>query len=77
MTLSTLLLAQGKTQGSMLQQCTNKTLTTVPFGNTCEADAVSLEVAIGGCRTQVSTTRENSSRFKETTNKDIVIIYLF
>jgi hypothetical protein len=35
-------------------------LTTGPFGNTCEADAVSPEVAIGGCRTQVSTTRGNT-----------------
>jgi hypothetical protein len=39
-----LLLAQGQTQGSMLQQLTNKTLTTSPFGNTCEADEVSPEV---------------------------------
>ena len=35
---------RGKTQGSMLQQCTNKTLTTGPFGNTYEADEVSPEV---------------------------------
>jgi hypothetical protein len=41
----------------MLQQCTNKTLITDPFGNTCEEDEVSPEVAIGGCRTQVSTTK--------------------
>jgi hypothetical protein len=41
-------LAQGQTQGSMLQQCTNKTLTTSPFGNTCEADEVSPEVEAGG-----------------------------
>jgi len=41
------LLAQGKTQGSTLQQCTNKTLNTVPFINTCEADEVSLEVEEG------------------------------
>jgi hypothetical protein len=41
-------LAQGQTQGSMLQQCTNKTLTTGPFGNTCEADEVSPEVEAGG-----------------------------
>jgi hypothetical protein len=40
-------LAQRQTQGSTLQQCTNKTLTTVPFGNTCEADEVSLEVEAG------------------------------
>jgi hypothetical protein len=53
------LLAQGKTQGSTLivhQQA----LTTGPFGNTCKADAVSPEVAIGGYRTKVSTTRENA-----------------
>jgi hypothetical protein len=41
------LLAQGQTQGSTLQQCTNKTLTTDPFGNTCEADEVSPEVEAG------------------------------
>jgi hypothetical protein len=41
------LLAQGKTQGSTLQQRTNKTLTTSPFGNTCEADEVSPEVEAG------------------------------
>jgi hypothetical protein len=38
------LLAQGQPQGSMTQQRTNKTLITDPFGNTCEADEVSLEV---------------------------------
>jgi hypothetical protein len=43
-----LMLAQGQTQGSTLQQCTNKTLTTGPFGNTCEADEVSPEVEAGG-----------------------------
>jgi hypothetical protein len=31
-------LAQGQTQGSTLQQRTNKTLTTDPFDNTYEAD---------------------------------------
>jgi hypothetical protein len=44
----TTLLAQGQTQGSTLQQRTNKTLTTGPFGNTCEADEVSPEVEAGG-----------------------------
>jgi hypothetical protein len=38
---------QGQTQGSTLQHRTNKTLTTVPFGNTCEADEVSPEVEVG------------------------------
>ena len=47
------MLAQGQTQGSMLQQRTNKTLTTGPFsngpfGNTYEADEVSPEVEAGG-----------------------------
>jgi hypothetical protein len=37
-------LAQGQTQCSTLQQRTNKTLTTGPFGNTCEVDEVSPEV---------------------------------
>jgi hypothetical protein len=41
------LLAQGQTQGSNLQQHTNKTLTTSPFGNTCEVDEVSLKVDAG------------------------------
>jgi hypothetical protein len=52
-------LAQGQTQGSALTMH-QQALTTGPFGNTCEADAVSPEVAIGGCRTQVSTTRGNA-----------------
>jgi hypothetical protein len=42
------MLAQGHTQGSMLHQCTNKTLTTDPFGNTCKMDEVSSEVEVGG-----------------------------
>jgi hypothetical protein len=37
-------LEQGQTQCSMLQQCNNKTLTTDPFGNTCEEDEGSPEV---------------------------------
>jgi hypothetical protein len=41
------LLAQGQTQGSTLQQHTNKTLTTDPFSNTCKADEVSPEVEAG------------------------------
>lgn len=45
---TSILLAQGKTQVSTLQQCNNKTLTTDPFGNTCEADEISLEVEAGG-----------------------------
>jgi hypothetical protein len=31
----------------MLEQHTNKTLTIDPFGNTCEADEVSVEVEAG------------------------------
>jgi hypothetical protein len=46
--MSIYMLAQGQTQGSTLQQRTNKTLTTSPFGNTCEADEVSPEVEAGG-----------------------------
>jgi hypothetical protein len=41
------MLAEGQTQGSTLQWCTNKTLTTGPFGNTCEADEVSPKVEVG------------------------------
>jgi hypothetical protein len=40
-------LAQGQTQGSTLTTH-QQTLTTGPFGNTCEADEVSPKVAIGG-----------------------------
>jgi hypothetical protein len=51
------MLAQGQTQGSTLQERTNKTLTTGPFGNTCEADEVSPEVEAGVvAETQVSAT---------------------
>ena len=45
--LSFLLLEQGQTQGSTLQKCTNKTLTTNPLDNTYEADEVSPEVEAG------------------------------
>jgi hypothetical protein len=41
------LLAQRQTQGSMLQQGTNKTLTTGPFDNTYEANEVSPKVEAG------------------------------
>jgi hypothetical protein len=41
------MLAPGQTQGSTLQQRTNKTLTTCPFGYTCEADEVLPEVEVG------------------------------
>ena len=41
------MLALGQTQGSTLQQCTNKTLTTDPFENTYEEDEVSPEVEAG------------------------------
>jgi hypothetical protein len=41
------LLAQEQTQGSMIQHHTKKTLTTGPFGNTCEAGEVSPEVEAG------------------------------
>jgi hypothetical protein len=45
--LGSKLLAQGQTQGSTLQQRTNKMLTTGAFDNTCEADEVSPEVEAG------------------------------
>jgi hypothetical protein len=41
------LLAQGQTQGSD-PRAHQQSLTIVPFGNTCEVDAVSPEVAMGG-----------------------------
>jgi hypothetical protein len=40
-------LAQGQTQGSTLQQRTNKTLTIGSFEKTCEEDEVSLKVETG------------------------------
>jgi hypothetical protein len=56
-------LEQGQTQGSNLTMY-QKSLTTDPFINTCEVDAISPEVAIRGCRTHVPTTIGNTSRFK-------------
>jgi hypothetical protein len=53
------MLEQGHTQGSTLI-AHQQALTIGPFGNTCEVDEVSPEVAIGGCRTHVSTTRGNA-----------------
>jgi hypothetical protein len=41
------LLAQGQTQGST-PRVHQQALTTGPFSNTCEADAVSPEAAMGG-----------------------------
>jgi hypothetical protein len=67
------LLAQGQTQGSSLT-VHQQALTTGPFGNTCEADAVSPKVAIGGCKTHVSTTRGNASGSKATTHNNLVIL---
>jgi hypothetical protein len=42
-----ILLAQGQTQGSA-PRAHQQALTTGPFGNTCEADAVSPEVVMRG-----------------------------
>jgi hypothetical protein len=53
------LLAHGHTKGSA-PRAHQQALTTSPFGNTCKADAVSPEVAMGGCRTQMSTTKGNT-----------------
>ena len=41
------MLTQGQTQGSMLQKCTNKTLTINPFGKTFKEDEVSPKVEAG------------------------------
>jgi hypothetical protein len=70
-----LLLAQGQTQGST-PRAHQQALTTGPFGNTCEADAVSPEVAIGGCRTQVSTTRGNAEWIHNNNTQSPSILYL-
>jgi len=66
-------LAQRKIQGSNII-VHKKSLTTGAFGNTCEADAVSPEVEMGGCKTQVSTTRGNASEIKAITqgSQDII-----
>jgi hypothetical protein len=40
-------LGTGADPGFNAQECTNKALTTGPFGNTCEADEVSPEVEAG------------------------------
>jgi hypothetical protein len=37
----------GANPGFNAQECTNKTITTIPFGNTCEADEVSSKVEAG------------------------------
>jgi hypothetical protein len=37
----------GEDPGFNAQECTNKTLTNGPFGNTCEVDEVSPEVKVG------------------------------
>ena len=47
----------GVDPGFNAQERTNKSLTTSPFGNTYKADAVSPKVAMGGCRTGMSTTK--------------------
>jgi hypothetical protein len=67
------LLAQGKTHDSALI-VNQQALTTGPFGKTYEADAVSPKVAIGGCRTHVSTTMGNASGIKETTHRYLIIL---
>ncbi len=59
--ITNILLAHGQTQGSKCQN-TNKSLTTGPFGNTYEADVVSLEVAIGDCRTHESAIRREARK---------------
>jgi hypothetical protein len=71
--MQVILLAQGQTQGSTLiahQQALNID----PLDNTCEADVVSPEVSIGGCRTQVSTTRGNASGINAITQGDQTIL---
>ena len=48
-------------------------LTTGPFGNTCEVDAISPEVAMGGCKTHMSTTKgiQSGSDTRTTQHLDI------
>jgi hypothetical protein len=49
------------------------TRNTGSFGNTCEVDA---EVAIGGCKTQVSTTRGNVEWIQRNYTQQPSILYL-
>jgi hypothetical protein len=65
-----IMLAQGQTQGSSLQQRTKKNLTTSPFDNTCKASKVSPEVeAVGlqgsGVCNQVGTSIYDYNYFVE------------
>ena len=69
------LLAQGKTHGSTLI-AHQLNLTIAPFRNTYEADAVSPEVAIGSCKTQVSTTRGNIKQIQGNNNTQSPNYYL-
>ena len=66
------LLVQGQTQGSA-PRADQQALTTGPFGNACEADAVLLEVAMGSCRTQMSTTKgiQSGSNTRTTHHLDV------
>jgi hypothetical protein len=68
-------LAEGKTQG-LARRVHQQSLTIGPFGNTCEVDVVSLEVAIGGCRTHVSTTRRNAMWIQSNNTQQLGILYL-
>jgi hypothetical protein len=61
------LLAQGQTHGSTLI-AHQQALKTGPFENTYKVDVVSPEVAIGGCRTQVSTTNGNAKWIQNNTH---------
>jgi hypothetical protein len=70
------MLAQGQTQGLVLKMY-QQALTTGPFGNTCKENAVSPEVAIGGCKTQVSTTRGNEKWIQGNTLTQISLFFIF
>ena len=68
------MLAQEQTQGSTLTMH-QQALTTGSFGKTCKVDAVSPEVAIGGCRTQVSTTRGNAKWIQNNNTQQLDITF--
>jgi hypothetical protein len=68
------LLAQGKTQGST-PRAHQQALTTGPFGNTYKVNAVSPEVAMGGCGTQMYTTKGIQSGFNTRTTQHLDVSY--
>jgi hypothetical protein len=70
------LFAQGQTQGSA-PRAHQQAITNGPFNNTYEADAVSLEVAMGGLQEKMSRTKGILSGSNTRTIQQLYIIYQF